>query len=162
VKNLAILLFVLSPLNLFAANPNLRGKVIDSSGTPVTNATVFIYTGSPKTGTSSFCPSCYPDCRKKAGTDHQGEFEIEGLNPKLIFRLLVVASGKLPELVPGVDPMAGPKSITLKQVNPEILRSPTRMSGVVISGLGRAVPGAVLSVNGISHEGGRTQWGGTD
>src|SRR6476469_7977927 len=73
--------------------PDLSGRVTGREGAPVPKATVFIYTAGPKTGTASTCPSCYPDCRKKALTDAQGRFRIDSLSPKLLFRLLIVANG---------------------------------------------------------------------
>src|SRR2546426_705679 len=45
-----------------AARPALLGRVLATNGLP--HATVFITTAGPKVGTSTFCPSCYADCRK--------------------------------------------------------------------------------------------------
>src|SRR5215203_2373784 len=86
-----------------AAKPDLRGKVLDLDGKPVANSTVFIYSGGPRVGRSSFCPTCYPDCRKRSVTDAGGEFKIEGLDPNLLFRLLVVNKDFKPLFVPRTD-----------------------------------------------------------
>src|SRR5689334_18833342 len=69
------------------ARPDLAGRV--RAGQDLPKATVFISTAGPKVGTSTFCPSCYADCRKNAKTDPQGAFKIESLDPQLLFRILV-------------------------------------------------------------------------
>jgi hypothetical protein len=142
-----------------ATTPDLTGSVIDSELKPVKNATVFIYTAGPKIGTGSVCPSCYPDCRKKAQTSADGSFKIESLDPKLIFRLLVVAAGKQPKFVTKVDPDAGPKEIELNSIEDEPGRVATR--GIIINPQGQPVFGAVLSVEGVEH-GRSTRWGGIE
>src|SRR5436190_19453713 len=80
-----------------AARPDLLGRVLATNGLP--RATVFISTAGPKVGTSTFCPSCYADCRKSAKTDAQGNFKIESLDPQLRFHVLVVAPGYEPKFV---------------------------------------------------------------
>src|SRR5437773_12567917 len=94
------------------SRPDLVGRVTQEDGSPVIKATVFIYTAGPKQGTASVCPSCYPDCRKKAQTGTDGKFRIEALDPKLLFRLLVVAGGHQSKFVPKVDPSKGEQDIT--------------------------------------------------
>jgi hypothetical protein len=102
------------------ARPDLEGHV-SARGKTVPQATVFIFTAGPKVGTSTFCPSCYADCRKSAQTDAQGDFKIEALDPQLIFRILVVAKGYAPKFVAKVDPAEGPAYVTLRQVDLEDL-----------------------------------------
>lgn len=63
------------------ARPDLIGQVAAHGGA-IPNATIFIFTAGPKVGTSTFCPSCYADCRKSAKTDPQGDFKIESLDPQ--------------------------------------------------------------------------------
>src|SRR3989442_15487087 len=126
MKTIVWLLFVsilVLGSNTFAASdkrPDLSGRVTNPGGTPVPKATVFIYTAGPKTGTASTCPSCYADCRKKAQTDSQGRFQLESLDPKLVFRLLVVASGHEAQFVTKVDPAAAAANITLKPLDEAI------------------------------------------
>src|SRR5262245_42745466 len=79
--------------------PDLRGTVLDETGKPITNATVFIYTAGPKQGTGVLCPSCYADCRKRTATSGNGGFTIASLDPELRFQVLVVAASHQPKLV---------------------------------------------------------------
>lgn len=111
---LLMVVFASWPPITAADKPNLRGKVVDAAGKPVADSTVFIYSGGPRKGTSSFCPTCYPDCRKKAETDAKGEFEIQSLDPNLLFRLLVVNKNFKPLFVPKTDPLASPVQIKIE------------------------------------------------
>ena len=88
-----------------AVRPDLVGQVHANDGSPVA-ATVFIYTAGPKVGSSTFCPSCYADCRKREKSNARGDFKIDSLNPQLIFRILVVAKGYEPKFADNVDPAA--------------------------------------------------------
>jgi hypothetical protein len=103
--------------------PDLVGGVKGAKGVP--RATIFISTAGPKVGTSTFCPSCYADCRKSAKTEAEGTFKIESLDPQLLFRILVVAPGYKPKFVSKVDPAKGPISIDLHS-------SRLRKSGMVV------------------------------
>lgn len=148
---------------LLAANqrPDLGGQITEVDGAPITKASVFIYSAGPKQGTSSLCPSCYPDCQKKSQTDDQGRFKIEALDPTLRFRLLVVAAGHESQFVPKVDPANGDQKIVLKRLSGELLTSNLRIKGLVLNEAGKAVPGAMISPEGIAM-GDMTRWGGND
>lgn len=141
--------------------PDLTGTVVDASGAPMPGATVFIYTAGPKHGTSSLCPSCYADCQKKAQTGSDGRFKIGSLDPTLIFRLLVVASGHESQFVTKVDPANGAQKIILRPLTKAALKSNLRIKGMVIDGRGKPVRGAIISPEGVGMGQG-TQWGGTD
>ena len=140
---------------------HLTGRILREDQTPVTNATVFVYTARPKFGAGVVCPSCYPDCVKRAKTSATGEFQLPSLDPQLIFRLLVIASGFESQFVPQVDPAAGPKAITLTPISPEKLKSPHRIAGRVLDGAGQPVAGATLSPEGVAT-GDSTTWGGVE
>ena len=144
-----------------AARPDLSGRVTGDDGTPVAKATVFVYSAGPKEGTSTVCPYCYPDCSKKAQTGADGRFRIESLDPRLRFRLLIVAGGHESKFETKVDPATGARQITLKPLSPEALHSTNRIAGLVIGEDGRPVVGAVISPQGVQRGNG-TQWGGTD
>lgn len=144
-----------------AERPSLTGRVLDEKGAPLSRATVFIYTAAPKTGSSQVCPSCYPDCTKKAETDTGGKFSIPSLDPSLTFRLLVVAGGRQTTFVPKVDPTNGETSVTLKPLDQSALNSKTRITGMVIDEKGDPVAGAVLGTEGV-QVGDATHWGGID
>jgi hypothetical protein len=67
-----------------------------------------VYAAGVKVGYSTFCPTCYTDCGKRARTGTDGRYRIESLDPALWFRLLVVGDGYQPTFVMKVDPAAGP------------------------------------------------------
>src|SRR5271168_4610948 len=71
----------------------LAGKVTDVDGTPLAHATVLVYHAGVKKGYSTFCPSCYVDCGKRAITDTGGTFNLHGLSEDLWFDLLVLRDG---------------------------------------------------------------------
>jgi len=142
------------------ARPDLTGTVQDENGQPVANATVFIYTAGPKEGSAGLCPSCYADCRKRATTDAGGKFMIRSLDPELRFRILVVVSGSQPKFVSKVDPAAKPIVVTLKPTSSG--RDPNeRLRGQVVDSDGKPVPGAVVSIRGVTRAQG-TQFGGNE
>lgn len=141
--------------------PDLIGRVVQRDDSPVTNATVFIYTAGPKTGTGVVCPSCYPDCNKRAKTDAKGAFKIASLDPNLIFRLLVVAQGYECVFAPKTNPAKGEKKITLDPLSEEKLNSKTRIVGTVMDEAGKPLAGAIIGPEGVARGTG-TQWGGTD
>ena len=140
---------------------HLTGRILREGQTPVTNATVFVYTARPKFGAGVVCPSCYPDCVKRAKTSATGEFQLPSLDSQLIFRLLVVASGFESQFVPQVDPAAGPKTITLTSISAEKLKSPHRIGGRVLDGTGQPLSGATLSSEAMAKED-STAWGGVE
>jgi protocatechuate 3,4-dioxygenase beta subunit/peroxiredoxin len=142
------------------ARPNLTGVVQDESARAVSNAVVFIYTAGPKQGPSTFCPSCYADCRKRAVTDAQGRFTIASLDPNLLFRILVAGDGWQPAFVAKVDPALKPLSVTLKpQLAPEA--ADEKLLGRIVDADGQPVAGAVISLRGVTRSQG-TQFGGND
>jgi uncharacterized GH25 family protein len=144
-----------------ATRPDLSGRVVLKDGSPVPNATVFIYTAGPKAGSAVVCPSCYPDYNKKAKTSAKGEFTIPSLDPNLIFRLVVVAPGFESKFVPKTDPAQGGKKVTIAPLSEEKLKSATRIAGLVMDEEGKPIAGATISPEGVSRGNG-SSWGGTD
>jgi hypothetical protein len=99
------ILFILSAaVSLAAESTHINGKVTDVSGEPIEHAAVMVYEARVRTGYSIFCPTCWPDCGKHAFTDANGNFGIAGLNPNLVFELLVVKDGYTAVFVKKVDP----------------------------------------------------------
>ena len=123
---------------------SLTGKVVDTAQKAIPQATVSIYTAKPRVGLGILCPSCYADCRKKATTDAEGKFLIAGLRSELIFRVLVVAEGFRPQLVPNVDPAKAPLVLKLDAM-PSNLSKRAVLRGRVLDGSGKPVVGAVVS-----------------
>ena len=144
-----------------AARPDLTGHVKNEDGSPLPKASVFIYTAGPKVGTGTLCPSCYPDCQKHAKTDANGDFKIEGLDPNLQFRLLVVAGDHEPKFVTKVDPAKGPTEVTLSKFSVDTEKTKGRIVGMVLGSQGQPLSGAVFSVEGIGR-GDSTRWGGNE
>src|SRR5580698_1645475 len=114
------------------ARPNLTGTIVQTDGTPISKATVFIYTAGPKQGTSDLCPSCYADCQKKAQSDADGQFTSASLDPTPLFRLLVLANGHESQFVGKVDPTKGSRKIVMQPLSQEALQSNLRIKGLVI------------------------------
>jgi hypothetical protein len=104
-------LLLLSILTVSAASSadrvSLRGKVTDNQGNPLADATVMIYHAGVKVGYSTYCPSCYVDCGKRAVTDRAGAYTIGGLDPDLVFELAVIHDGHMAAFVKRVDPSMG-------------------------------------------------------
>ena len=141
-----------------AKRPDLVGVV--KAGESFPRATVFIFTAGPKVGTSTFCPSCYADCRKSAKTDERGAFKIESLDPELLFRILVVAKGYKPQFVTKVDPSSKPLAVELEPVASRAITPDRSIHGKVVNSEGKPIVGAVVESHGIrrKNDGGAT-WG---
>jgi beta-lactamase regulating signal transducer with metallopeptidase domain len=129
---------------------DLFGNIKGKNGAPVP-ATVFIFTASPKVGTSTLCPSCYLDCRKSAKTDSKGDFKVESLDPNLLFRILVVANHYEPRFVDNVDP-SNPLPPFELQASGAAEAEPNRsVKGRLLDPDGRPIIGAVIDTQGISR-----------
>lgn len=129
----------------------LTGKVINAAGKPLERATVMVYHAGVKQGYSTFCPSCYSDCGKRALTDMEGKFTIPSLSPDLFFELLVVHDGYLPTFVTKVDPA---KVTPTAVLNPRhAVTDPGRVvRGVVMNARGRPLRDVVVQPQGIQGE----------
>ena len=162
-------LSILSLALLLAAGPTpaeepserltLTGTVRSEAGMPLKGGTVFIHTAGPRQGTSSTCPSCYLDCRKKAETNARGEFRIEALDPRLRFNLLVIAPGHKARIISRVDPLAGSHSVALAPLDLAAVPRDRLIRGRVSMPNGRPAVGAVLEVKGV-RRGNSTRFGG--
>ncbi|MFO0860919.1 MAG: carboxypeptidase-like regulatory domain-containing protein [Phycisphaerales bacterium] len=130
-----------------APRPSLSGTVTDQSGTPVCGATVYIWTAGVKTGYSTFCPSCYADCGKRAITDSSGAFTIPFLDPDLRFQVLTVKDGHTPTFTNKVDPVNGkPLEIQLP-VRPGPADSRHAVRGTIVDPAGKPIAGAFAQIN---------------
>jgi hypothetical protein len=109
----------------------LTGKVTDAAGKPLEHATVMVFKAGVKQGYSTYCPTCYADCGKRTLTSGDGRFTIASLSPDLLFELLVVREGYLPEFVKKVDPAANRPTAVLR-VRP-VAKDPGRIvRGMVV------------------------------
>ena len=141
------------------ARPDLAGQVANPDGSPITNATILIYTAAQKEGTSSLCPSCYADCRKQGATGPNGEFEIKSLDPALLFRLLVLAPEHESKFIDKVNPANGAVKVVLDTLDAEATPPDLRITGLVIADDGQAVVGATITPQGVGLAIGRQSWG---
>jgi hypothetical protein len=137
-------------ISLAADRVTLTGKVTDSSGKPLEDATVMIYHAGVKKGYSTFCPSCYVDCGKRALTDQAGSFTIPKLDPDLRFELLVVHDGYTPKFVEKVDPSLGPAETAALAPRAPV-NDPNRVVlGRVVDSNSRPVRDAVVLPQGVA------------
>ena len=142
------------------ARPDLAGRVAQPDGSPITNATILIYSAAQKQGTSSLCPFCYADCRKQGATGPNGEFEIKSLDPALLFRLLAIAPEHESKFVDKVNPASGPVKVALAPLDAEATPPELRIAGLVIAEDGQPVVGATITPQGVSLGNGSQSWGG--
>lgn len=138
--------------------PDLAGTVEAKDGSPI-QATVFIYTAGPKVGTSPFCPSCYADCQKSAKADAQGRFQIDSLDPQLVFRVLAAAKGFRPQFIDQVDPTNGLVTIKMDAIELAGAAPGQCLHGRVVDGQGKSITGATVSAEGIRGHNGSGRWG---
>jgi hypothetical protein len=96
-----------------ASRVTVSGKVTDKAGRPLEHATVLIHHAGVRKGYSTFCPSCYADCGKRAVTGPDGSFVIKGLDPDLLFELLAVRDGFQPLFLKKVDPLGQVRPIAV-------------------------------------------------
>jgi beta-lactamase regulating signal transducer with metallopeptidase domain len=143
------------------SRPDLRGTVVGPAGDRLSApATVFIATAAPKTGTSTFCPGCYPDCIKSAQADAQGNFIIPALDPQLTFQILVVAKGYQPTYVNKLDPVKGmPAYVQLQPIAAADAAPDRCLHGRVVNAKGEPLAGAVVDRQGVRSNDGGGGWG---
>ncbi|MDR3701725.1 MAG: hypothetical protein P4L56_18900 [Candidatus Sulfopaludibacter sp.] len=139
------------------------GKVVDSGGNPIEHAAVLVYSAGVKKGYSEYCPTCWADCGKRATTDAAGDFTISGLNPDLVFTLLVLHQGHAAEYVKKIDPAQGPAGTVTLKTRPAIEDVSQVVRGQVVDAHGVPLRDAVIEQQGISIQGPRgisTHFGG--
>lgn len=135
---------------------DVTGSVSAKGGRPLpVRATVFVASAAPKTGTSTFCPSCYADCRKRAQTDGQGHFKIKALDSDLTFQILAVAKGYKPKYLGKVDPAKRkPVKIILDPITSADAAPECSLHGRVVDPKGAPIEGAVVEMEGIETKDG--------
>ena len=137
---------------------DLTGIVLDEVGEPVAGAYVFVESARPRKGTSNICPSCYPDCQKRAVTDSKGEFKLPAMDSSLLFHLLFVAKEYEATSKEKVDPLLSPVSFALWK-RPPLNDDQRLINARVYDSTGKPAVGAYLEVEGAELTG-MTTWGG--
>jgi len=137
----------------------LQGRVVDPATRPIAGARVFVYTAAPRVGVGSACPSCYPECGKTATTDKQGRFAIAQLSDRLLYRLLFVADGRVPEFRERVDPKSGRLDQVLRTRDSVLAPGLRTTVGHVVDEHGDPVPGASIFTRGIHTGDGAVSFG---
>ena len=141
---------------------SISGTIVDNSGQPAKDATVFVYSARLKQGYAIVCPTCFVDCGKHAASDAQGQFTITGLNSTLKFRLLVVKDGFTATAKGGVDPAQGP--LPPIKISP---RAPSTGESKIVHGhvtnvSGNPVAGAVVEPVGAIESANLSSFGTMD
>jgi hypothetical protein len=137
-----------------AERATITGMVVDGAGQPVDHATVLVWHAGVKSGYSTYCPSCYVDCGKRAFTT-KGAYTIQGLDGDLKFRLLVVREGYVPAFVGYFDPSKGPAPVARLAPRQPILDPARVVRGRVVTASGRPLADAVVEPQGVSYDGPR-------
>lgn len=140
----------------------ITGTVVDDSGQPAKDATVYVYSARLKKGYAIVCPTCWIDCGKHTDTDGEGHFTITDLNPALKFRLLVVKDGFTATAKGGVDPAQGqlqPIKLNRRVLSPDESKI---VHGLVTDAAGNPVAGALIEPVGAIQPDGIMSFGKID
>jgi hypothetical protein len=134
---------------LAADRATFSGKVTDSAGKALENATVMIYHAGVKKGYSTFCPSCYVDCGKRTVSDRAGTFTFANLDPDLWFELLVIREGYTASFVDRVDPAQGPAPTAALALRKSVDDPRHLVRGRVVDPAGEPLRGVVVTPEGV-------------
>jgi hypothetical protein len=141
---------------------SIVGTIVDDTGQPAKDATVFVYSARLKQGYAIVCPTCFVDCGKHTETDAKGQFTITGLNPALKFRLLVLKDGFSATAKGGVDPAQGP--LPPIKISPQ---APSTDASKIVRGritdvVGNPIAGAVIEPVGAIESANLSAFGTMD
>ncbi len=129
--------------------PVLDGVIVGADDQPLPNASVSVFSASPRDGQKATIPiKHYPDCGRFTRTDAQGRFEFKGLNQEMLYRLLVSAPGHRPDYIRDADPQFGGALLKLRRTRVTNAPPEKRIAARLIDPRGRPVPGARIEVNG--------------
>jgi hypothetical protein len=107
-----------------------------------------IYHAGVRNGYSTFCPSCYSDCGKRAVTGQTGSYTFASLDTELQFDLVVVRDGYVGANVRRVAPRGRAETIALTPRT--AADDPNRVAlGRVVDANGQPIDGAVVFSEGV-------------
>ena len=135
---------------LAADRVTLAGKILDTAGQPIDHATVLVYHAGVKKGYSTFCPSCYADCGKRASTGLDGTFVIKSVDSDLLFELLAVRGGFQPAFIKAVDPLNQSALTAILVARPAATSPEKVVRGRVVDDYGLPLRDSVVQPVGIS------------
>jgi hypothetical protein len=151
-KAAVVLLLLVSAISVGAPGLTITGRVVDSSGRPIPDATVMVYHAGVLNGYSTFCPGCYSDCGKRAKTDASGSYTIDKLDSGLRFDFLFVRDGYAPKIVRVNNASAGAAPLATLKVRPSAADPSHAVKGHVVDVNGRAVRDAVVTSVAVEVE----------
>jgi hypothetical protein len=137
----------------FAERAAVSGKVLGADGKPIEHVTVLVYEARIRRGYSVYCPTCWVDCGKRTLTNAEGEYAIPGLNPDLVFKLLVVRNGYKPAFIEKVDPSKGPANDAVLKPKAAAADPLQTVRGRVLDDHATPVRDAVVEQQGITFRG---------
>lgn len=145
------ILIMLAPLAFAEEKATVAGKVADANGKPVEHATVLVYEAGVRKGYSIYCPTCWTDCGKRATTDANGSYSIGGLNPELVFNLLVIGDGYSTTFLKKTDPAKGPADTAVLKTRTPPEDPAQAVRGLIVDGRGKPVRDAVIEQQGVTY-----------
>lgn len=136
--------------------------VVTSEDKPLAGATVVAWTAAPRTGPAFYCPSCYQDCGTSTVSAEDGTFKLKLVDPQLVWRLLVVKDGYVPQFVRNIDP--GETFATVDLVARDWARIPEGriVRGVVRNTSGEPIANATVEPDSVMFVGGDGRGGAAD
>jgi len=154
-----LFLFHVAPSVSAANQAVLIGVVRDPENQPLADASVFVFSAKPRQGAATVTATAYPECGKVGRTDGNGQFQITGLNPELIYRLHVVAAGHRPHFITNADPSGPALRAKLRFRKFPDVEVENQIIGKVIDASGKPVGGASVTLESIT-KGNGTRYGG--
>jgi beta-lactamase regulating signal transducer with metallopeptidase domain len=135
------------------ARVDLTGPVTGPDGAPLpVPARVFIVSAVSKASYGNH--SIYDDCDRHAQTDAQGNFNIEAVEPGLMFQILALAEGYRPHVYEYADPARGiPLKLQMQPLEAGETAAKGGLRGRVVNAQGRPIADAVVDLQGREPDG---------
>jgi hypothetical protein len=162
MRNLIVCLNLAAALACGADRATITGQIVDAGGRPVEHATVLVWSAGVKVGYSAYCPTCYPDCGKRAETGRDGAYRIAGLDPALRFNLMVVREGYAPLFIERIDPSRGSASPETLELRPAVSDAARVVRGRVVDSDGQPQRNAVVTPIGVDEGEAGSRYGQVD
>lgn len=118
--------------------------IVNTDAGPLKGATVIAWTATPRVGPAYYCPGCYLDCGTQAISTADGTFTLKLTDPSLVWTLLVVAEGYVPQLVTKIDPQTSTPKVTMVARDWAKVPADRTVRGVVVDAKGQPLAGAVV------------------